>query len=121
MNIEINLNSLRKKRVTRGNDNIINFVIKKASQEYGIKIDEFKSKRKPNNILFARYAALGVIYEFFGDFKNIGLEKHFNRDRTTFYSNLEQFKALIKYDKGFNEIVNNLRFLLFNYLKGIQI
>ena len=88
-------------------DILINRIISKVSDKYGVSIDDMKSKKKTNDIANARHIAVYIIRKLTSkSYQDIG--DIFERDRTSIMYSCEKIKTDIKTVKGFESEIRNL-------------
>lgn len=88
-------------------DILINRIIAKVADKYGVAVDDIKSKKKTNDIANARHIAIYIVRKLTSkSYQDIG--DIFDRDRTSVMYSCEKIKTDIKTVKGFDAEIKNL-------------
>ena len=86
---------------------LINRVIQRVANKYGIAVDDIRSKKKTNDIATARHIAIYIVRKLTSkSFQDIG--DIFNRDRTSVMYSCEKVETDIKTVKGFDAEIKKL-------------
>ena len=86
---------------------LINRVIKKVADKYGIASDDIRSKKKTNDIATARHVAIYIVRKLTSkSYQDIG--DIFKRDRTSVMYSCEKIETDIKTVKGFDAEIKKL-------------